>query len=91
MARAWLAVALPGHSIGLLALVFEGEAVLLEAQMDEVAHQAAAQLALRRAAQALRAQWKQMALPVWLKLARRVSRALPQEQLLPVGRLERAV
>ena len=40
MARASLAVELPGRPIGLLAFV--GEAVLLMARMDEEAHQAAA-------------------------------------------------
>jgi hypothetical protein len=32
-----------------------------------------------------------MALTAWLTLARMVSRALPPEQLLPVGQSERAV
>jgi hypothetical protein len=32
-----------------------------------------------------------MALTAWLKLAQMVSRALPPEQLLPVGPSERAV
>ncbi len=39
MAKAWLAVELPGHPIGLLVVV--GEAALLAARRDEEAHQVA--------------------------------------------------
>jgi hypothetical protein len=53
MARALLAVELPGHPIGLPALV--DEAALLAAQRDEEAHQVAARPVELLAARTLRA------------------------------------
>jgi hypothetical protein len=53
MAMAWPAVELRGHLLGLLALA--GEAVLLAERMDAEAHQAAARMSGRLAAEGLRA------------------------------------
>jgi hypothetical protein len=52
MARVWLGVELPGHLIGLLAVV--GEAVLLAARMDGEAHPMAARPVWWLVARALR-------------------------------------
>ena len=86
MARESPAVELPGHSIVLPALA--GEAELLAARRDEEAHQVAARPVGLLAVRTLQAARKRMALPAWLRLA---ARALPPEQLLPVGQLQQAV
>src|ERR1700682_1991581 len=86
MARESPAVELPGHSIVLPALA--GEAELLAARRDEEAHQVAARPVGLLAVRTLQAARKRMPLPAWLRLA---ARALPPDQLLPVGQLHRAV